>query len=259
MFCLVASYGQPKNNIIGWKKYISAGLDYYKDSNDSIKANAYANACILLGDYYYQEKKYEQAIKAYRNLADFSETHDDDFSSNYGGKFVEKYSIALEKVGLMYFNGIGMKKDASEALYYLNRHPNHFMREKRLLFSTLFFSNQISYIKFSEKQADTILKLAINPFLIYDTLTAADVASYIKIELKNKVDFENDSLTILVYGYGMSEYGLSLMQYFCAATRYRLATSENSKLYAEVEYQTALEYKVQGIYWPSLVILRGYR
>ena len=241
-----------------WEKVIRNGFIPYGEGKNLQQNLKFAVACDSLGDYYYSQRQFSKALDVYKKVADLQGHHADGDFEEDDTLFAQKHCIALEKVGKMLLLGLGVPADTIEAYSYLDRHPNNFSNEKRYEFSQLFFSHTKPMIIHDRinNQGDTLEIILINPFLIYDTLTALSISSYLDIRLRKIKENNSNFSLIIVNGQhcSVSEYNVGIL--------YWLSERINGKI-QDSTYQTIPDIQTcslaghAGIKWPAIIITKS--
>lgn len=164
-------FSQPRK-IIHRVSYLNKKICNSDNKHCKKQTSKYVEACSEVGDYYYSIKQYGKAIFYYSKPMDINlDGHGkiswyDDF--DLAGKTA--YLNVFEKLGKMYYYGLGIKSDTLASLSLLTEIIYAYSKEKRSEFSRMLFDNDDP--TFGEKilpVKNGKMEIFINPFYLHDS------------------------------------------------------------------------------------------
>jgi hypothetical protein len=260
IFCLLSlkCYPQQKD-LSGYYEKVKKGLCERPTDRCSIQITNYFEACEIIGNYYYKAKKFAKARTYYSKVTDLNmDGHGFLELSALRPSAKNTYRRILEKMGMMYLNGIGIKQDINKAISYLNIVPNPFSRTERNKFSQLLFNNlsETAVYKNFDLKNDSLIIVAINPFFVYDTTTSKLLDKY--LEPFDKLLVQDSSLICTIsISLGMfhrDEISAWTLNDLINNLKTPYVSKKADNYFKEVDFESYNEIIIQKISFPKLTI-----
>ncbi|MFT3981376.1 MAG: hypothetical protein QM687_12950 [Ferruginibacter sp.] len=188
------------------KRIIKKGFCYKPGKKCLQQTSDYIIACKKLGDYYFTEKQYQKAIEFYDLVNEINlDGHGEVYVDQLEGTTLTAYKSILEKLGSIYFEGLGVEKNKATAAYYYNKQPSPLTEEELEKFSFKIFEEVFYYKKLDSLSNDSTTSFLINPFFLTDTRKMGAVNSIIK-QIDASVSSDSSAIaTFLIYPIRTSE------------------------------------------------------
>ncbi|GAB2843093.1 hypothetical protein [Ferruginibacter profundus] len=168
-------------------KVIRSGICETDSKKCQDKIKKYFEACEFVGDYYYTQKRYYQAINYYKKVSEINlDGHGFWDLVSLDSKSQSIYGKIIKKLGDMSFDGVGQRKNIVDAFYYYNIMPSPFSFEQIGQFSLKIFGDSTRVFFDSARSNDSFKIFYINPFYITDFKTILFFNKFMN-EMDNKL------------------------------------------------------------------------
>ena len=156
---------------------------------------AYIKSCEKIGDYYYELKKYNTALKYYLLVAELGVYTDGELQDN---DVIKLRNLISMKAGSMYLTGAGVRRDKKKAFMLFYKTPTFLSNAEKLKYSNLLFKSKRRFIAipFNNSKTDSSVCFGINPFFLNDSLTAFELSNAIfksqqkKMRYNKSIEYE---------------------------------------------------------------------